>query len=197
MTADLRVVVKRLERVEVQNRRMKIAGLSILFLVGSALLMGQTLPPSDTLEARELILRDHNGDLRVGLYSNGSGLILFNRDGDPQVQVEAKGSSPGIVLRNAGSRAYMQLHMNGTQAQITLADRLGQSRVRLNGTGLGPALTLFDDQEKTRLMLDSSGTLLRILRRGATGTSNMVPIRGDEPGLAAFDASGNIVWSAP
>src|SRR5512138_168029 len=70
------LVVRRLERLEQQNRRMKSMG-SLLFLgVATALLMGQSQcnsnkssvsRQSDTVEAQEFVLRDASGKARLNI----------------------------------------------------------------------------------------------------------------------------------
>ena len=70
-TPDLHAVVERLERLEKQNRRLKIAGAVALVLLAAVVLVGATTPKSTdystsdfkfrSVQVQELILVDEHG----------------------------------------------------------------------------------------------------------------------------------------
>lgn len=80
-------VLDRLVTVESQNRSIRRAGAVVLSLVGAVLIMAQARPPSQTVEAERLVLRDAMGTARIVLSSGegeggvGSSLVLRDKNG--------------------------------------------------------------------------------------------------------------------
>ncbi len=91
-TPDLAAVVARLEKVERQNRRLRLAGVAVLLIGVAGLLMGQGkgTAPAKILEAEQFILRGPDGssmaELRVG------------PDKLPVLMLYRPGAAPGAVL---------------------------------------------------------------------------------------------------
>ena len=94
-TATLSGILHRLARAEKENRRMKRAGLLVLVLAGSAMLMSQAQPKSRIVEAEEFHVRDANGEIRARLDSTG--LVLR----DPNGPIRAYLDSDGLTLNDA------------------------------------------------------------------------------------------------
>jgi hypothetical protein len=131
MSEGLQAVVARLEKVERQNRRMRLAGLAILLFAGTGLLMGQAAPSHKTIDARELILRDDGGTPRIKLFvtDHGPMLSMIRANGKPQV---------GLGLGENGI------------ANLSLFDKKGQARVALGAFGPGdPGIVILDYEGKT------------------------------------------------
>ncbi len=185
--SEVSALVVRVENLERQNRRLK-AGLTMVLLAASVIvLLGQAAPSDKTIEAQQIILRDENGKIRVGLYSNSSGVILYDGDGRTQAMLTARGSSPALQLVGPNERTLTLL----TPSSLSLNDGYGRPRVRLDGGGNVPGLVLLDENNHGRLMLDAAGTVARLTPVGADGEIRREKgVTGDEPGLALFDASG-------
>ena len=75
-------LAQRVEKLEKANRRLKLAGVLALTLVGCLLLLG-VASPDRTVEAEEFILRDASGNRRAGLavVAQGPGLHLYDANG--------------------------------------------------------------------------------------------------------------------
>ena len=82
MISDLPDLAQRVEKLEKANRRLKLAGVLVLTLVGCWLLLG-VASPKRTVQAEEFILRDANGKVQVmlGAGAEGPTLVLFDANG--------------------------------------------------------------------------------------------------------------------
>ena len=99
--SGLDAVVKRLERVERQNRRMKIIGTMVLVLVGSGLLMAQTKPKKRIVEAEQFVLQDASGRARGIWAAEKDGpttLAIFDKVGMMRGVWGVAQDGPGLTL---------------------------------------------------------------------------------------------------
>src|SRR2546422_1423096 len=67
-------LMRRLERLERSNRRLKIFAAAVLVGLAAIGVMGQARPPAQIVEAQEFIVRDTNGTVRarLGAYTAGA-----------------------------------------------------------------------------------------------------------------------------
>ena len=126
-TPDLQAVVERLEKVETQNRRLKLMGALVLALAGAALLMGQA-QPNRRVEAEMFVLKDANGKVRaeLGMAAHGPVLALYDEDGTRRAAL-------GMAEKGLG---------------LFLFDAIQKRRVTLGVTEKGPIFALFDEDGK-------------------------------------------------
>jgi hypothetical protein len=127
--SDLPDLAQRVEKLEKANRRLKLAGVLALALVGCSLLLGAA-SPKRTVEAEEFILRDANGEVRalLGMIQEGPMFALYG--------AEAHGESRAI------------LRMAAEGPMLTLSDENKQIRVMLGTTSNEPVLGFFDANGK-------------------------------------------------
>lgn len=103
----------RLERLEKQNRRLRVAGFSLCGLACLLLMLGQAKPKERTLEAESFVLVDKEGTTRASL-----GLL---RDG-----------AVGLHLKDTNGKTRVKLSVQGDQtAQLELLNENEQTRVAL------------------------------------------------------------------
>lgn len=145
--SDLGAITERLERLERQNRRLRLAGV-VLLLVGAALATAGVAHPAPppVLEAQRFLVRDPAGRPRavLGVVGDASALNLYDRAGTGRASltVDADGGSRlGFFDREGRSRVALDLAGDGT-AMVGFYDRNGrahaQLRVAPDGTiGLG------------------------------------------------------------
>lgn len=80
----------RLDRLERQNRRLRLAVLSVVILAGATLLMGQARKGSRTLEAEAFVLRDLHGKVRGSFKLEPGGRValdLLASNGKPRARL--------------------------------------------------------------------------------------------------------------
>ena len=136
MISDLPDLAQRVEKLEKANRRLKLAGVLALALVGCLLLLG-VASPKRTVEAEAFVLRDANGKLRALL------------------AVAAEG--PGLSFIDANEKQRMLLEVSAEGPLVSLRDANGKSRMALGVLGDGldakTALILYDSNRKARMTL--------------------------------------------
>jgi hypothetical protein len=141
---QLESVLKRLEKVERQNRWTKLAGVIGLALCASIVLMGQTTP-TDEITARSFRVVDGTGAMLVSL--SGSGLILQNSDGSASVQLTAThqntprfyiGATERAMEFTATSNSATLRLIGDSQSSSFISLEAGSegSRIRTNGRTL-------------------------------------------------------------
>jgi len=116
---DLQALAKRIEKVEKQNRMIKILGSLTLIITSMIILMGQIpsgsgVPHWSVLSTEELRIVDKQGrpaaligsdsenspSLYMGKGSQGNLFLMFNNEGDPLIVLAPKGSKTkeGLIL---------------------------------------------------------------------------------------------------
>ncbi len=143
-------LVQRMDSLERENRRLKLSGIIVLFLIGAVVLMGQAKPSkgAKVIEAEEIIIRDKNKQIRVSISSLG--IHVLNAEEVTSV------FSDGITLGTRKLR-LMVLSNTSTGPSLSLVDRQGNIRALLGAslemTGTGAvtrraesSLTLFDQK---------------------------------------------------
>ena len=94
---------RRLGRLERENRRLKVAGLMVLTLLGSLVVMGQARPPA-TVHAQEFVIVDKAGKQlgRIGVGDDGLP-ILTMRGKDDTIRVLVSVYDDGTALMSLGA----------------------------------------------------------------------------------------------
>jgi hypothetical protein len=97
---------ERLDRLERRHRRLTMTLWSILAAVPIALLLGAAASADRTLEAERFVLKDADGHLRAELSVDRktqlAGMHLFDRDGNPVVELSEYPAGSGYLLLTAG-----------------------------------------------------------------------------------------------
>jgi len=143
-------LVKRLDLMEHQNRRLKRIGALVLVGITAMVLMGQAKPNKEAkvIEAEEIIIRDKDKQIRVSISSLG--IHVLNAEEVTSV------FSDGITLGTRKLR-LMVLSNTSTGPSLSLVDRQGNIRAILGAslemTGTGAvtrraesSLALFDQK---------------------------------------------------
>lgn len=170
----IEAMVRRLDRVERENRRWKWVGVVALLGLAAGMVMGQAKAGTGApvVEAERFVLRDRSGKARAWLnVSDGSvnlaladtdeksrALLYVTADGTAGLALRDKDwarraglyvladGSPGLSLadKEGGRRATLAVLPDGSYGLI-LATKDGQGRVELKmGTGDVPDLSLVD-----------------------------------------------------
>src|SRR5262249_409088 len=137
-------LARRLERLERENRRLKLAG--ALTLVGPAALvvMGQTAPTqvANSIEAERFVLRDAGGKVRatLGLRPDGTAAFAIGDEAQQEralLSVTAQGLAGMELADSSGHpRAGLGVKPDGS-ALLTLLDQADRPRVEMRAQGDG------------------------------------------------------------
>lgn len=151
---ESQTVEQRLDQLERENRRLKLAGIVVVVLGGAALLWALSQLVGRTVEARRFILRDSGGEKRaeITIGSEGkAGLWLYDKTGKFRATftVTATGA-PDIILydENGRNRAEFGLLPDNSPG-IALSEPGGIASVGILVTQDGlPHFTLTDKTGK-------------------------------------------------
>jgi hypothetical protein len=185
---DLASVVARLEKVERQNRQLKMVGGMVLALAVAGMVMGQALPSARVVEAEGFVLKDAAGKVRAELSVDGEGakLLLGSENGKSRAMLNVDKDGPALTLfdENAKLRAWLAVFKDGPR--LALRDESEKVRVGLSVDGDRPRLRLYDEKSKTRAVLGPT-------ELETTGTGEQRP----ESSLVLFDRDGKVLWQTP
>jgi hypothetical protein len=149
-------LVRRVERLERQNRWLKVGGAAGLVLLGLALLAGG---PSrgfgraeDKAEAsRPLGVRDDRGKerLRLGMGADGPGLTFFDAEGKPQAELGM--AKAGLALRVMGTNGKANAGIGIDKDGVALAfiDKEGTIRTGTSAIQTGPGSWIVPEKGPT------------------------------------------------
>ena len=188
--ADVGDRIERLEnQVRWQRRFMGILALAL----ASVVVMGQTRPLQEKVEAREFVVVNEDGVEvgRLGVASDGGGeMDLQTGDSLPSSMMEITASRVH-VSRYEGNEPYYSsttsLHANGVFHRRH-GDRGPADRIYIGAGSNGPILAISDGQGERRVTIGS--TELFHPRTGST------EIRAPAS-IVLFDPEGDVIWSAP
>jgi hypothetical protein len=195
-------LTRRLDRLERENRRLKLLGGLALLGVAAVTVMGQSTPApvANTLEAERFVLRDGAGNVRatLGLRPDGSAALALADDTQQDravLSVTAPGQASVDLSDRAGHlRAGLGVRADGT-AQLALLDQTDRPRVELKAYGDGrPSLALLDQSGRPRslLALTAEGaTGLTLYDRNGRRRSAMGTEPSGAPAVWLYDVEGN------
>src|SRR5579859_6074372 len=147
---EVQSILKRLEKVEAENRRLKICGTAVAVVVAAFVLMGQASAPPKVVEAERFVLKDSSGNIRgwLGLFGEGSELTLGNSSKQPMMTLKVSDDAsdlhfygsqhsgmnigveigePAIAMAGPGGRAGIEFHRGGPG--IAVEDSNGASAI--------------------------------------------------------------------
>ena len=152
-------VIKRMDRLERENRNLKMTVMLVSAVMAGALLMGQALPRKipKVLEAENFVLKGPNGTERGRLGTSDKGhpyLVLLEPNGRPRV---ALGRLYGHVSRRIKSR----LLQHGTGPSAGFRDKDGKLRtpVEYNRKEMERSLRASEPAESLVVLFDQTGNV--------------------------------------
>ena len=194
----LQALADRVNKLEVQNRRLKLAGLAVVIMASAVLLMGQARS-SRAVEASEFRLIDANGKTRARLavgVGGGPTLTFFDSKDLPVAGIDG-GKEPSLFLTGWDSAAHILLRITKDSYGLDLADKRPRATLSVSNNSTG--LDFWDeygDPQATMSVDKSSGN---ITFRNAKGrvSSQWIDSRTAGTSLVLYDKSEKAVWSAP
>jgi hypothetical protein len=212
MTNEQGAIEERLENLERQNRRMKLAGLGAMVIAGAFVLMGQArLVHPSTITATKFVLVDSQGRQRATLdmYKGSPILGLFDANGNMRVVLSALPEGPGLALSDAKGNTRAEMDAFSDSPELALSDAKGNTRVMLSALPEGPGLALYDAKGNTRAGMDAFSDRPELALSDASGfvtdigvTGLVTPATGETHKTSAasivlFGKDRKVLWSAP
>lgn len=168
----------RLQKLERDNRRLKVVGCLLGLIAASLLLMGQGKTPQ-TIEAERVVLKDANGKVGAELAMDrfGSKLILHDQYGRPVVTLIGS-DTPSLGLIRGEKSIGLAISENATTIGL-----YGKDTGLFHGIRAG--VSLIDDVAAFSLY-DKSGIEHVTLETDSNG-----------PSITLRDKGLNVIWNAP
>jgi hypothetical protein len=148
-TPHSNTVIARLEKLERQHHRLKLAGACLLILGSSLLCMGAFSSPSRTVKAEHFALLDPRGKVRARLSTIENHTILsFNdRHGLTRASLSVGADGfPGLVFHDQHGQVRVFLGVVDGEPILGLRDRSGTQRaiVKLDRVDSAPLIFVTD-----------------------------------------------------
>jgi hypothetical protein len=219
-TPEMQAIVQRIEKLEAENRRLKRVGLAVAVLTAVVFGMAQT-KPSQTVEAKEFILKDKLGRERAALRMDVGDSVRFglkDARGDPLMSLEVDQSGPELSLWSPEGGLGVAMRAGADYGKLWLSypasglKRGAQPQLILNVSNIGPSVELADfngDEGLERVRLgvlakepsitvsDAEGFETKIgsadLLTAQTGEAH----RTSAASLVLFGKDNRVLWSAP
>lgn len=111
-------LLKRLEKIEGSNRRLKLAAAIALLGMAGALFLGVAAAPTKNIEAELIILRDPSGKARMilGCGDEGPAITMIDKNGKLRVNLGVSQDGPALDLLDAAE---------SPRAQLTITNDMG------------------------------------------------------------------------
>ncbi len=189
-------VEERIERLERQNRRMKVAvSALVVALVGGVLLTGPLSPRQAKaqaaatpriVEAREFRVVDAKGRERASLKTHkaGSGLVFYDENGKLRAMLCTTKDGSNLVLADENGKV-----------RVSADARKDDQDSKYDG---GPTLQLYNESHNTRLMLTVHNNQPVIALLDENGNYRALLDVGKDGGALHFaDENQKTIWKAP
>jgi hypothetical protein len=216
----MQAVLRRVERLEKENRQLRRAALAVAVLAAAVLGMGQARP-TRMVEANRFLLKDSEGRVRAELSMESGKPTLYLRDekgfplvgllggdepsltltravNEEQVAISARKEAYGLAVygklapHQTGNGIVAGLGVTGGFPALSLFDNAGKERATVQVDELGmPALTLSDPDGSPRAQLILIGdTPILQLVRNKTKAHVRLWLGPDDPNLTLTDDEG-------
>jgi len=200
---------ERLEKLERQNRRFKLAGICGLLLVAALVGFAATKGTPEVVDAREFRLVDEGGALRASWQCNKAETsFVMSYPGAPGTWMH---SSVRIVCNDEGFSALVLGGKNGIQAwakdkegavlrftditwypeeELDTAPVLCRSspRALIDLSKDGPSLVLYDEDNASRAVVGCTTLVM---------PETDIQTKRPESSVVLFDKKGQVIWAVP
>lgn len=168
-------IEERFERLEKQNRHMRVTGGAALIVLAAAALMGYASPEPKVLEVEKLIIKNESGMLSVQM--DKEGLLFFDKSGKTQAELDGDSikfadengthrtslGNEGLVFWDENVHLQMYLHSE----RLTFLDDEGTPRIGLTegGLELSDERVGIQDNKRVKTLETESYELILLKRR--------------------------------
>ena len=183
---DLSAVVARVEKLERENRRLKIVGCAVVAILAAVALTGAVMPQEvpDEIRARRFVAVDESGAGRALITKNG----FLSRDENGNSRTALTTIGLAYFDENGTTRAEIQA------GSIRYFDENGAARIAIGSDGIFHA----DENRVIRAMMVKGGFIYadeNEMQRALLGEAP--PGLGLSVNVVLFDTEGNVIWQAP
>jgi len=210
---DSGAVVRRLEKLERQNRLLKIAGIGALVLVPLLILSCGGAKDStadfddfeleETTEAKSFLVVDEEGRSRAELawrkVDDSVELVLYDESEAARAEFFWSTEHAGLSFQDDSARTRALCSLSPDGADLLFYGENGKTRLRLSLSDDSTSLGLFDQNGNTRVELSSfeDGAGLTLCDQNGKRRAKLFLKEDGSPALQLLDKDGKVIWQAP
>lgn len=195
----LELLARRVEKLELQNRRWRYAGLFLIIAFTSVFVIAQVktakvTPPKATkpLEAGKFILQDGLGAKRaeLSMFANRPALVFYDETANPALSIGMEAEGAGLTLYDTKSEKAAVLSFGSGGPVLSLFHN-GNKRLNLSVTAQGPAVGLLGRKNEAKAafgLTAEDNPFLHLFGPGEQGGAQLLAA-ADRTVLRFFDAS--------
>lgn len=120
-------LARRIDRLERQNRRLRVGGAIVVLLSAAALSIGMSAPRK-TLETDLLVIKDANGTTRMilGMADDGPAITMLDAKGKLRANIGVSDKGPEFDFLDASETPRLQMFIDEKQVpRVNLLDNKG------------------------------------------------------------------------
>lgn len=120
-------LARRIDRLERQNRRLRVGGAIVVLLSAAALSIGMSAPRK-TLETDLLVIKDANGTTRMilGMADDGPAITMLDAKGKLRANIGVSDKGPEFDFLDASETPRLQMFIDEKQVpRVNLLDKKG------------------------------------------------------------------------
>lgn len=198
---DRNELIARLEKVEKQNRRMKLVGSAVTVVLVVFIVIAPSLLMPDVLEVERVDIMDSRGARRAcfGMVDKYPRLALFDEHKRDRITVSTVHTGSGYILHDENGVPRGGLCINdGGGPCLSLTGEHGKSKAQFGVLETGPYWELIDKNESRRagLFCDATSTILGICNKSGEARAALF-MKDDVSGVVLRDDEGEVVFEAP
>jgi hypothetical protein len=185
---ELQDVLKRLSRLETQNRRFKWGGVSLFAVLSAFVLMGQAAPPPRVIEAQRFVLKDAKGNIRAwwGLLGQGSELTLGTTNKQPKMSLKVSDDASDLhFFGNRNSGMNLGLDSGDPSVSMLASESNGGSGITISAA------------KPSVVLRDGNGSSVVVGAAHLNTPPGAEAKQSSAASVALLDKSGKIIWKAP
>lgn len=183
-TNEAQAILKRLEKVETENRRLKICGATLAIVVAAFVLMGQASAPPKIVEAERFVIKDSGGNIRgwLGVFGEGSELTLGNSDKQPMMTLKVSDDAS-------------DLHFYGSQhSGMNIGVEIGEPAIAMAGPSGNVGIEFFRGGPGMKLE-DAKGISAVVgMPKGSADSDEKE--RASATSFLLMDKNKKVIWKA-
>ena len=185
---ELQDIVKRVDRLEAQNRRLKWGGISLLAVFSAFILMGQAAPTPRVIEAQRFVLKDAKGNIRSwwGLLGQGSEITLGTANKQPKMSLKVSDDASDLhFFGNQNSGMNLGLDSGDPSVSMLASASNGGSGITVSAA------------EPSLVLKDGNGLSAILGAAQLKGSPEAEVKQTSAASVVLLDKSGKIIWKAP
>jgi hypothetical protein len=185
---ELQDILKRVDRLEAQNRRLKWGGISLLAVLSAFILMGQSAPTPRVIEAQRFVLKDAKGNIRAwwGLLGQGSELTLGTTNKQPKMSLKVSDDASDLhFFGNQNSGMNLGLDSGAPSVSMLASASNGGSGITVSAA------------EPSMVLKDGNGPSAILGAAQLKGPAGAEVKQTSAASVVLLDKSGKIIWKVP